>query len=139
MVLLTGRCRSPGNRRRRSSATEDSFQGIGTSGLPSSQVQSVTHVSGLLVSGLPGDDHLALVIHAVRLAMPPASRCALLLGAVCASRCVVPLLKFVVGRPMRYPRTAQVTNHDNVRICRTGAQTSWVGFLFRIGLLFGPH
>jgi hypothetical protein len=35
-------------KRRRSSTTEDSFQGIGTSRQPSLQAESVTHVSGTI-------------------------------------------------------------------------------------------
>src|SRR5262245_41790076 len=40
---------------------------------------------------------------------------------------------------MKHPERLRSQNHDNVPIRRAGAHTSRVGFLFRIGLLSGPH
>src|SRR5262245_46056681 len=42
-------------------------------------------------------------------------------------------------RPVRHPGPPKSTNRDNAGICCAGTQTCWLGFLFRIGLLAGPH
>src|SRR5262249_6186711 len=46
--VMASPSRSRATKRRRSSTTEHSFQGIGTSRLPLSQAESVTHVSGTI-------------------------------------------------------------------------------------------